>query len=80
MVSIRKTKKRTTQEKTWKKVFSFFNKTNDAAIQIDNIIIYWDSLTEYENKVVTVRNYDGRNYTEEKKSYDKAKKECYKMV
>lgn len=63
-----------------KKVFSFFNKTNDAAIQIDNIIIYWDSLTEYENKVVTVRNYDGRNHTEEKKSYDKAKKECYKMV
>lgn len=44
------------------------------------LLFYWDSLKEYENKVVTVRNYDGRNYTEEKKSYDKVKKECYNMM
>ena len=63
-----------------KKVFVFFNKTHDACIQIDNVVIYWDSMTEYENKVVTIRDYDGRNYIESKKSYDKTKKECYAMI
>ena len=37
-------------------------------------------LDEYENRVVTVRTYDGMNYTEAKKSYNKVKKECYAMV
>ena len=63
-----------------KKVFVFFNKTHDACIQIDNVVIYWDSMTEYENKVVTIRDYDGRNYIESKKSSDKTKKECYAMI
>ena len=58
-----------------KKVFAYFSKTHDASIQIDNVVVYWDSLTEYENRVVTVRNYDGRNYNESKKSFDKVKKE-----
>lgn len=57
-----------------KKVFAYFNKTHDASIQIDNVVVFWDSLTEYENKVVTVRNYDGMNYVKTKKSYDKVKK------
>jgi len=47
---------------------------------MDNVVIYWDSLTEYEKRVVTVRDYDGRNYDESKKSFDKAKKECYLMA
>ncbi len=63
-----------------KRVFSYFNKTHDATIQVDNVVIFWDCLAEYENKVVTVRNYDGMNYTEAKKSYDKVKKDCYSMV
>ncbi len=63
-----------------KRVFAYFSKTHDATIQIDNIVIFWDCLTEYENRVVTVRNYDGVNYTETKKSYDKVKKDCYSMV
>lgn len=63
-----------------KKVFAYFSKRHDASIQIDNIVIFWDGLSEYENKVVTVRNYDGMNYVELKKSFDKAKKECYAMV
>lgn len=63
-----------------KKVFAYFSKTNNASIQIDNIIIFWDCLSEYENRVVTVRNYDDRNYTESKKSYDKVKKECYAIM
>ncbi len=60
-----------------KKVFAYFSKTHDASIQIDSIVIYWDSLLEFENRIVTVRTYDGMNYTESKKSYDKVKKECY---
>ena len=60
-----------------RKVFAYFSKTHDSSIQIDSMVIYWDSLTEYENRVVTVRNYDGRNYDETKKSFDNAKKECY---
>ncbi len=63
-----------------KKVFSYFSRTHDASIQINNIVIYWDCLTEYENRVVTVKTYDGTNYTETKKSYDKLKKECYAMA
>ena len=60
-----------------RKVFAYFSKNHDSSIQIDSVVIYWDSLTEYENRVVTVRDYDGRNYDETKKSFDKAKKECY---
>ena len=64
-----------------KKVFAYFSKNNDATIQINNVVIYWDCLTEYENRIVTVRDYyDGRNYTESKKSYDKMKKECYAIL
>lgn len=63
-----------------RKVFAYFSKTHDSSIQIDSVVIYWDSLTEYENRVVTVRDYDGRNYDESKKSFDKAKKECYLMA
>lgn len=37
-------------------------------------------LSEHENRIATVRNYDGMNYVESKKSYDKAKKECYAMM
>ena len=63
-----------------KKVFAYFSKTHDATIQIDNVVIYWDSMTEHENRIVTVRDYHGRNYIESKKSYDKTKKECYAMI
>ena len=73
-------KKDTYTKEDLKKVFAYFSKTHDATIQIDNVVIYWDSMTEYDNKVVTVRDYGGRNYTESKKSYDKAKKECYAMI
>lgn len=63
-----------------KKVFAYFSKTHDASIQIDNVVVYWDCLSEYENRIVTVRNYDGMNYNESKKSFDKVKKECYAMA
>lgn len=63
-----------------KKVFAYFSKTHDASIQVDSTVIYWDCLSEYENRIVTVRCYDGMNYTEAKKSYDKVKKECYAII
>ncbi len=76
----REDKKDSYTKEDLKKVFLYFSKTNDASIQIDSTVIYWDCLTEYENRVVTVRTYDGMNYTEAKKSYDKMKKECYAMI
>ena len=63
-----------------KKVFAYFNKTHDSSIQIENVVVFWDCISEYENKVATVRTYDGMNYIESKKSYDIAKKECYAMI
>lgn len=73
-------KKESYTKEDLKKVFAYFSKTYGASIQVDSTVIYWDCLTEYENKIVTVRTYDGRNYTEAKKSYDKVKKECYAVV
>lgn len=63
-----------------KKVFAYFSKTHNATVQIDSTVIFWECLTEYENRVVTVRNCDGMNYTEAKKSFDKVKKECYAIA
>lgn len=72
-------KKQNFNKEDLKKAFLYFSRTYDTSIQIDNNIFYWDSLAEYENRIVTVRYYDGLNYTETKKSYDKAKKEGYAM-
>lgn len=63
-----------------KKAFAYFSKNYNASIQIDNTVIFWDSLTEYENRIVTVRNYDGLNYSADKKSYDKVKKDAYSAM
>ena len=63
-----------------KKVFAYLSKTHNASIQIDSTVIFWDRLTEYENRIVTVRNYNGINYTESKKSFDKTKKEYYAII
>ena len=63
-----------------KKVFTYFSKTNDATIQIDNVVIYWDCLSEYGNRVVTIRDYDSMNYTQSKKSFETLKKEYYALI
>ena len=63
-----------------KKVFAYFSKAQDATIQIDNTITFWDSMEEYENRIATVREFEGINYTETKKSYEKVKRECYAMA
>ena len=66
-----------------KRAFQFFNKDYNITLQIDSVIIFWDSLSEFENKIVFVRKYDGicgMNYTEKKTSFDKCKKEIYKRL
>lgn len=73
-------KKRNYTKEDLKKAFLYFSRTYDTSVQIDDTVIFWDSLEEYENRIVTVRYYDGMSYTETKKSYDKAKKECYAMT
>ena len=56
-----------------------FPKNWDTAMQIDNMVIVWDSMSDYEKKVVTVRVYaDGsRGYTEGKAEFEKIKKGPY---
>lgn len=63
-----------------KKAFAYFGKTQDTTIQIDDTIIFWDTMEEYENRIVTMRDFEGINYTEAKKSYEKVKRECYAMA
>ena len=73
-------KKQNYNKEDLKKAFLYLSRTYDTSIQINDTIIYWDNMSEYENRIVTVRNIDGLNYTEVKKSYDKAKKEGYAMA
>ena len=42
------------------------------------MVIYWDCMSEFEIKTVSVRIYDGRNYTEGKTPFDVIKKNFYK--
>ena len=62
-----------------KKSFSFLKKSYDIAIEIDSIVIYWDKLSDFENNIVTIRNYDGINCTEKTQSFETCKKEFYKQ-
>jgi hypothetical protein len=37
-------------------------------------------MTDYDNRIVSVRGYDHGSYSEEKKAFDKVKKEIYAMI
>lgn len=63
-----------------KKAFLFFGKNHNSTIELENMVLYWDSFSEYENRIVSIRFYDNGSYTEGKKAYDKAKKEVYTMI
>lgn len=66
-----------------KKAFLLLSREHNAAVQKDNIIYSWDSITDFENRIVMVRKYDTancRSYTDEKKAFELAKKECYSTV
>ena len=59
------------------KAFLFLSKNNDAAVQIDSMVIYWDCISDFENKMVSFRIYDGKNYTIGKTPFDVIKKNFY---
>ena len=60
------------------KAFLFLSKNNDAAVQIDSMVIYWDCMSDFEKKEVSVRIYDGNNFTTGKTPFDVIKKNFYK--
>ena len=63
-----------------KKAFAFLKKGHEVALEIENTVIFWDNMTEYENNVVSCRIYDeNRGYKEEKKSFEICKKLFYKL-
>ena len=64
-----------------KKVFAYFSKNYNVSIQINDMVVFWNTLTEYENRIVTIRDYyNGMSYDEARKSFEKVKKECYAMI
>lgn len=60
------------------KAFLFLSKNNDAAIQIDDMVIYWDSIADHDQKMVSVRIYNNGSYTEGKFPFEEIKKNFYK--
>ena len=59
------------------KAFLFLSKNNDAAVQVDSMVIYWDTFSEFENKTVSVRMYSAGGYTAGKTPFDVIKKNFY---
>lgn len=44
-----------------KKAFRAMRKSHDFAVHVNNTSIVWDSLTDFENGIVTVRTYKAWN-------------------
>ena len=63
-----------------KKAMLYFSKAHDVTVQIDDTVIYWGTLSDFENRIVTVRDYDGMNYTEKNMSFEKIKKDIYSRI
>lgn len=56
----------------------YLKKDNMAAVVYSQFTLYWDSSSEFEDGIVSVRYYDTYgNYTEKKKSFEVVKKEIY---
>jgi hypothetical protein len=62
-----------------KKAMLFFGKDYSHTIQIEQTVIFWNNPSDYENRIVTVRKYNQYGYDDEKKSFEKVKKEVYAM-
>ena len=61
-----------------KKAFRFLKKDYKNAIQIDNTILYWDNITNFEYGTLSAREYDGANsYKEFIWDYDGCKNNYY---
>lgn len=60
-----------------KKAFLHLSKDRFSSVQKESTVYFWENIEDFENQVMTVRVFDGRNYTDAKKAFDKVKKECY---
>ena len=59
-------------------VMRYLKKDNMAAVVYSRFTLFWDSFSNFENGIISVRYYDTYgNYTEEKKSFEIVKKEVY---
>ena len=63
-----------------KKAFLHLSKDRFSAVQKEDVVYFWEDMVDFENQVMTVRVFDGRNYIEAKKAFGKVKKECYASV
>lgn len=64
-----------------KKAFLFISRERNVTVQRDNVIYFWDSIADFENRIMTVRTFDSvncRSYSDVKMSFDKVKKEVYR--
>lgn len=57
----------------------YLKKDNMAAVSYSGFTLFWNSLSEFENGIITVRYYSGygMSYEENKKEFEVAKKEVY---
>ena len=61
-----------------KKAFLFLKRNYSATIEIDNIVLSWDSIQNFEHGVLTGREYESwNNYKEYLWNYDSCKKNYY---
>lgn len=63
-----------------KKAFLYLSKDRFSAVQQEDTVYFWDSTDDFDNRIMTVWDFDGRNYTETKDVFGKVKKECYASV
>lgn len=63
-----------------KKAFRLLKNSHDNAIVINNTILYWDRLEDFEYGTLTAREYDSyNNYKEFVWDYDGCKNNYYKL-
>ena len=60
------------------KVFLFMSKDSNVTIQIDNVVIYCNSVSDFEKKMITLRAYDGNNFVEGQMSFNNIKRNFYR--
>lgn len=41
-----------------KKAFLFISRERNVTVQRDNVIYFWDSIADFENRIMTVRTFD----------------------
>ena len=60
------------------KAFRFLKSDHDVTIQINNTVLFWDNITNFEYGTLSAREYDGANsYKEFIWDYDGCKNNYY---